>query len=150
MHGAPNVAVCPRESTDRRAGPGAEPQGHERMVSETRSIIFTHAEVMRAIASYRRSRNDPLPAGELMGLEIGIDPDIVVTGRIRLEDDVDEHRFSIGGGELGAAIIMFCINESIPLPASNTSKRLQIFGESLGLTVHMNMPGGETRPFVNI
>lgn len=118
------------------------------LVSETRTIVFTNPEVARAIAAFRRARNAPLPGGEIVDIAFGASPEIYARGK-----DVDSlsghaHDFRIQGAELGAAIIMFCLNEHIPLPASNNSKRLQLFGESLGLVIHVNMPAGTATPYI--
>lgn len=118
------------------------------MPSETRTIVFTATEVARAIAAYRRSRNSPLPGGEIVDVTLGASPDIYVRGRVVDAHSGHSHEFRLQGTELGAAMIMFCLNEHIPLPASNNSKRLQLFGESLGLVIHINMPSGDSAPFI--
>lgn len=118
------------------------------MVSETRTIVFTNPEVARAVAAYRRSRNSPLPAGEIVDVTLAASPEIYARGRVVDPHTGHSHEFRLQGAELGAAMIMFCLNEHIPLPASNSSKRLQLFGDSLGLVLHINAPSGTLAPFV--
>jgi len=103
------------------------------MPTEMRQIAFTQREVSRALIEYDRRRDHHFPSGSVRKVDIQDDPDIHATVTIE----------SIGGGasdtkigtaELAAALILYCINYRIPLPAES-AKRLQKVGDGVALFV---------------
>lgn len=105
------------------------------MATEIRHIILNDAELVRAAATYRRRRGQPLPpgmvrtletsAGEIMRLKLVIED--IHHGKTR---DV-----YLEGDDLGAALVMFCIHNGIPLPATGATKALEMKDGRLVLTV---------------
>ena len=113
------------------------------MPSELRRILFQPAEVEIAVREYHRRRKTPLPSGTVVrcgaegeatsgtvrfrlvvASDPATDPSVGGTG----QDVVVE------GPALAAALILFCPDKGIPLPAS-AGKALQRFGDQVGLVV---------------
>jgi hypothetical protein len=105
------------------------------MPTELRHIVFTPNEVLRSITQYRHRRREPLPSGTISNLKIEEKPDvhvvIYITGDTR--KTVEEVVFQ--GAELAAALVMYCIERKIPLPAARAKKTLRVFDKQLGLEV---------------
>jgi len=104
------------------------------MTTEIRQIAFQPSEVCTAIHDYRRRRNEPLPPGMIVGVDFGEGPDITVTLNIRNDTTGNSTNLTLGGESVAAALILFCINRKIPLPAKS-QKKVQRIGNSIGLTI---------------
>jgi hypothetical protein len=106
------------------------------MPTEIRHIICNAAEVISALQLFYRTRQKPLPAGSVVSLTIQDDP---LSAILEIESDKDGKRIRVqsGGEEMAAALILFCRESHIPLPADG-QKVLQKFGDSLGLIVTRN------------
>lgn len=105
------------------------------MPGEVRYIIFNEAEVLSALTEYRRRRSDPLPSSDDVELIIRDKPRILVTLAVVPEGKQTPLEFVFEGEELAAALIMFCIGRSIPLPATGVSKTIQLVGDSIALQI---------------
>jgi hypothetical protein len=97
------------------------------MPKEIRQISFTAGELVLAITDYHRRRNLPLPAGHVIRVQIVSDPDIRAALFVQ-NDLAGIVELGIGSEMLAAALILFCINRRIPLPAES-DKRLQRLGD---------------------
>ena len=108
------------------------------MATEIRTIIFTQDEVVRAVTALRRRKGVPLPSGTIFKFSLHGNPTIHLGLAIAVdgEDRLDSVDFD--GKELGAALVMFCIENKIPLPARNATKSLRIIGSSLSLVIAIN------------
>jgi hypothetical protein len=106
------------------------------MPTEIRHIICNSAEVISALQLFYKTRQKPLPAGSVVSLHIQDDP---LSAVLEIESDKDGKRLklSCGGEEMAAALILFCRESHIPLPADG-HKVLQKFGDSVGLIVTRN------------
>ena len=104
------------------------------MTTEVRQIIFQQTEVCAAIQDYRRRRNEPLPAGSIMGISFGNQPDINATLKIQAQSDNSLISVILPTEVLAAALILFCINRKIPLPAKAQKKLLRV-DDSVGLLI---------------
>ena len=62
-------------------------------------------------------------------------PKILVTLAIIPEGKQMPLEFVFEGEELAAALIMFCIGRSIPLPATGVSKTIQLAGDNIALLI---------------
>lgn len=103
------------------------------MAKEYRQIVFQPREVVRAIVDYRRWRKDPLPEGKFTRFEMRADPlhaDLGVTP----EGAEAERTFTIQQDEIASALILFCINSKIPIPAKS-KKDVKYVGDQLALTI---------------
>jgi hypothetical protein len=110
------------------------------MPTEMRHILFTPNEVLRSITQYRARRREPLPRGTISGLKIEQRPNIHVVLSITGDAQKTAEQVVFQGAELAAALVMFCIERKIPLPATGATKTLRVFDEQLGLEVAI---GGE-------
>ena len=111
------------------------------MPSEIRHIVFCPAEIAAGIREYRRRIGHPLPAGALRGLMLRDGGGGVRAGlRIVPDDGSAAEAWEIGAAELTAAMLLYCGDHKIPLPAAGT-KGLQKFGEHLLLIITLNLSG---------
>jgi hypothetical protein len=107
------------------------------MTTEIRQIAFQPAEVCAALQDYRRRRNEPLPAGSIASVDFGSGPDIVVKLIIQNDSSGARHEVAFDTDVVGAALILFCINRKIPLPAT-AQKKVQRIGDSIGLVMRQD------------
>ena len=108
------------------------------MPTEFRHIIFSMDELLLAVMSYRRKRQEPLPPGSVLQHKLGQTPDLHLTLRIAPDDSKREVRFVIDREELAQAAITYCIDRKIPMPIESM-KFIQLFGDSLGLVITKNV-----------
>ncbi len=107
------------------------------MPTEMRHIVFTPNEVLRSITQYRVRRREPLPRGTVSGLKIEERPSIRVVVSIKGDSSTHAQQVEFQGAELAAALVMYCIDSKIPLPATGAKKTLRVFDEQLGLEVEI-------------
>jgi hypothetical protein len=105
------------------------------MPTELRHIVFTPNEVLRSVTQYRHRRREPLPAGTISNLRIEERPDVHVVLSITGDSNKSVEEVVFQGAELAAALVMFCIERKIPLPAARAKKTLRVFDKQLGLEV---------------
>ena len=113
------------------------------MPTEMRHIVFTPNEVLRSITQYRHRRREPLPAGTISNLKIEERPDVHVV--LYITGDAQGKKAEevvFQGAELAAALVMFCIERKIPLPAARAKKTLRVFDKQLGLEVAIDQGSG--------
>ena len=126
------------------------------MPSELRHLLFRPAEIVQAVREYHRRLGTPLPSGTVarcgpeceaedggVSFRITILPDHdgagpAITGEAQRQDIVIE------GPSLAAALILYCRDRRIPLPAG-ADKSLQAFGEKVCLIATIN-PKQEEMP----
>ena len=104
------------------------------MPSEMRYLVFATKEVVAAVRDYRRRRGQPMVPGQVVRCAVVADPDVSATVDVRSDADAKLYSVVLKSEELAAALIMYCINQRIPMPAAAT-KSLQMFGDSLGLVI---------------
>ncbi|HLZ67610.1 MAG TPA: hypothetical protein VKQ29_15370 [Aliidongia sp.] len=97
------------------------------MPREMRQIMFRAPEIMTAITEYHRQRAIVLPQGIATGCRIVDEPALSVTLTIRGGDGILTE-LTINAEVLAAALILYCIDRKIPLPAE-ADKRLQKVGD---------------------
>jgi hypothetical protein len=119
------------------------------MPSEMRHILFRPAEVAIAVREYHRRMKAPWPSGTVVrcGVEcegeggtvrfrLVIRPDTTGGGTYKPVSQTHQE-VTVEGPVLAAALILFCHDRRIPLPAS-ADKALQRYGEQVGLVVTIN------------
>lgn len=120
------------------------------MVSELRHIIFRPFEVVDAYREFCRRSGTPLPAGTVVGcgpeadgagaplrFRIVIAPD-AADGKAGAEaGDAPRREVVVDSATLAAALILYCRDRRIPLPAS-ADKSLQRFGDQVCLLATIN------------
>lgn len=114
------------------------------MPSELRHIIFRAVEVLGAVKEYRRRMQLPLISGSIIRFSIEDTPhhraELVV-----MPDSGPPEVVTVFENEvLAAALILFCRDRKIPLPADG-EKSLQKIGSNLAMIVSRN-PKGEDLP----
>jgi hypothetical protein len=116
-----------------------------------RHILFRPAEVVQAVREYQVRIQQPLP----QGVVTDCGPEVSEAGgavRFRMCISLNQGKPSselktvrqdilIEGPTLAAALILFCRDRKIPLPAS-ADKSLQRFGDQIGLVTTYNPRGG--------
>ena len=108
------------------------------MPTEVRQIIFTSEELYDAVRVFRLRRRAPLPAAPLDRLALVADPEI--RALVVFVADSSGQRpppVEVGSDELATALILYCIDNKIPIPVAAT-KHIQMFGGSIGLVIHKN------------
>ncbi len=120
------------------------------MAAEIRTIIFEREEVVEAVTAFRRRKGTPLPPGEVFKFVLRHQPSISLALAFALKNPERLENIEIDAPELGAALVMFCLDSKIPLPAKGATKRLQLFGESIGLVVSINTSSQQLEGFLNI
>jgi hypothetical protein len=128
------------------------------MPTEMRHLLFRPTEVVQAIRQYQRRLGLALPAGTVQScgpeyyaegqevrFRLTIVPDHVQGKRVVARQTVTPEEMTIEGPALAAALILYCRDRHIPLPAG-ADKALQIFaGGQLCLVSTMN-PWGKELP----
>ena len=105
------------------------------MPGEIRLIIFHDAEVLTALTEFRKRRKEPLPSSQEVEVTIRGKPRIMVTLAIVPGGKKMPLEFIFEGEELAAALIMYCIDRKIPLPATGVSKTIRLVGDSVALQI---------------
>lgn len=105
-------------------------------MKELRCIVFNEQEVANAIIDRKRRRREPLPAGQIIGVNYETGPALVVLLRVMGDDGVTETR-TVTDEEAMAAVIAFCMNKKIPLPVES-DKFLYLVNGNLTLMITMN------------
>jgi hypothetical protein len=113
--------------------------------TEIRHIIFSSEELFVALKDYRKRRREPLPTGSVVKFTLEQVPALSVAVRIAPDTGEPERVFVANRDELATALIMYCIDNKIPMPVKST-KFLQIFGGSLGLVITKNLSTEQIEP----
>lgn len=121
----------------RRLGVLVETQnGAKEMPSELRRLTFSESEVADAVASYAARTGMAVPGGELRVIHPGPEPE-------------RNFRLGFGGREilleaefLGAALIMLCIEQNIPIPR-RAGRSLKVREGELSLYLHLQERSNE-------
>lgn len=108
------------------------------MATEYRQIVFAPKETVRAVVDYRKWRKDPLPDGRFLKFEMRTDP---ISADFTVQAGEGAREFSAAADELASALILFCINHKIPIPAKS-KKDLKYVGDKLALTITMDEHDG--------
>lgn len=84
------------------------------MPEEYRRLVFSDMEVIAAIKAQAVRAKDPIPTGKLKFLTIDGGTAPYVTFAVDLPDG--DRTYRVEGAHLGAALIRYCIDNSIPMP----------------------------------
>ena len=102
------------------------------MPSESRILNFAKNEVFEALRDYCAHTTHAIPEDALCGMVSFNDSQAQVV----LNDAGRKSTHSFTESELGAALIMFCINKSIPI-AKRSEKSLQFNPDSVALHLEL-------------
>jgi len=120
------------------------------LVSELRHILFRPFEVVEAFKEYARRSGTRLPAGSVVScgpendgtgtpirFRIVIAPDLTHDKAAPPARGTPHREIAIDSATLAAALILYCRDRRIPLPAT-ADKSLQQFGDQVCLLATIN------------
>lgn len=102
---------------------------------EMRCIVFEDGELIKAILAHGRRTGKTLPAGQISSFEVERKPEVIA----RMTITSDQGQKSIvptAGAELAAAMIAYCIDRKVPVPA-NAAKSITVLDEHVALKITM-------------
>ncbi|MCG8506676.1 MAG: hypothetical protein MI755_18870 [Sphingomonadales bacterium] len=103
------------------------------MVSETRSLLFTSQELIEALGAVMQQRGEGIP--DVVVPEVFIDGDESGELSVRLAYGEDpDSILSFTNKELGAALVLFCMRNGIPLPYDK-EKSVECRGDNVALII---------------
>lgn len=127
------------------------------MPTELRHLLFRPAEVIEAVCAYQRRVGEAMPEGPVLYSTLEPDDDdggvrLCITiataagrpGKGRKSRAPSREEVIVGDHALAAALILYCRDLRIPLPA-RAEKSLQLFGDQLGLIVSFKPKGAGQR-----
>jgi len=115
------------------------------MASEYRLIFFDQNELCRALIEYNRQRRTPFPPGNLKKVVIGR-TDLSVT--IHIDKDAGAlETVTFDTATVAAALIVFCKDRKIPLPAKS-AKEIRLIAERLCFLIRTKGAASETNVVV--
>jgi hypothetical protein len=115
------------------------------MANEYRLIFFDQNELCRALIDYNRQRKTPFPPGNLKKVVIGRQ-NLSVTIHID-KDSGDEESVTFDTASIAAALILFCKERKIPLPAKS-AKEIRLVAERLCFLIRTKGVSSETNVVV--
>ena len=118
------------------------------MAQEIRKIVFSDQDVMDIIRHYCAKSGITLPRARLTGFAVADDGKGSYSLKLKFDDKAITNPVVLNSGEIGAAMIMYCRTQRIPLPRSAV-KSLAKHGEQLALQVAVDwskMGDGKTGP----
>ena len=86
------------------------------MSNELRKIIFTEEEVQAAMVNHCLRNKEDLPQRRIEKVEITDDPEHIVTFHYPPNEGEKTKTVTFDRDKVGAALILYCKNEKIPLP----------------------------------
>ena len=120
------------------------------MPAEIRSIIFTQEELVSALAEFAKRKGRPLPAGRVADCRVSGDPPAEVVLAIAIDGKEAPEATPFAASDVGAALVYFCIQRKIPLPAKGATKVLRVHGDSLALFISINADGEPDEGFFDL
>ena len=111
------------------------------MISETRQIVFSNRDLIRAIVDFDRNHKKRLPKHKILECKLRSEPTVAT-----LVFDtawLQEQTLELDAASLAAALIYACSVRRIPLPR-NADKVLQPVGDSLAINFTITNQGSES------
>lgn len=116
------------------------------MPFDVRQLSFFRDEVVLAIVELSHANVTTLPPGKIVGIELGANPDVTATLTIRKSARSPIVTVTLPSSAVAAALILYCVNRKIPLPAK-AEKRLERVGESVCLVTKQEIKPKRLQPF---
>ena len=104
------------------------------MPTETRSITFAPHEIVAAVADFHLRRKMPIPKGKIVTMSFTAPPEIEGHFQVLADGETMPADFVLKSETLAAALVFYCINRSIPMPAL-AQKQLRRHGDGLELLI---------------
>lgn len=105
-------------------------------MKELRCLLFTNNEVVSAIIDRRRRVKEPMPEGTVRNVTYTHDQGVTTVIHI-IDDYGADKSIKVAESEVAAALVQFCINRKVPLPAK-AEKFLQVINGAATLMISMN------------
>ena len=120
------------------------------MPSEIRSIIFSREELVTALTEFAKRKGRPLPPGSVFKCKVSAEPGVEVALAIAVDGEDRLEHVTFTAKDLGAALVFYCIQHEIPLPARGATKGLRVYGDSLALIVSINVGSEQLEGFLSM
>ncbi|MBI1206423.1 MAG: hypothetical protein GC191_03935 [Azospirillum sp.] len=105
---------------------------------ELRCFVFTEQELAKAVIDRRRRVHEFVPEGTVKRVVLTNEPGGGVETVLHLSDDTgNERALTLPEAEVTAALVQFCMNRKIPMPA-DSEKYLQVIRGVITLMIAMN------------
>lgn len=104
------------------------------MAREIRKIIFDDQDLLEAMLSYATRDDYVLPRARIEGFAIREDPEEGLSLKFKFDDPTVTMNITFNQDEIGAALIIHCKNQRIPLP-KDANKSLVRHENSLALQI---------------
>ena len=104
------------------------------MPSEVRQLLFQARELILAVTEYYHRRGLPLPVGTASRIAIADEQPIHAILDITT-DQGETVNIELNAEALAAALILYCINRKIPLPADADKKLKRVQEDAIALVV---------------
>ena len=102
---------------------------------ELRCIVFEDGELIKAIIAHGQRTGKTMPLGQISSFEIERKPEVVA--RMVITSDAGQKAtVPTSGAELAAAMIAYCIDRRVPVPA-NAAKSITVIDGHVALKVTM-------------
>jgi hypothetical protein len=109
---------------------------------EMRSLGFTERETTLAVLELMRKMKEPVPPGQVLGLELAKDP---VIATLMLEDDYGGRTLiQRSATELAASLVNYCLERKIRLPTSGR-KFVEVIAGELHLVIFIDPGVGKAK-----
>ncbi|MFV1851930.1 MAG: hypothetical protein ACMZ66_14660 [Thalassospira sp.] len=103
---------------------------------EIRCIVFDDGELIKALLAHGRRTGKGLPAGQISSFEIERGKEVIAKMTITA-DDGNKMVVPTSGAELAAAMIAYCIDRKVPVPA-HAAKSITVLDDHVALKITMS------------
>ena len=114
------------------------------MITEIRQLIFPEDDLVRALLNLRRKRGTPMSSGSVLRVDVhtASNQDVSVNLKVAHDDRTGNTDYPFAKEEIAAALIMYCIDERIPMPVK-ANKSVHLVGQNVALVLTINLKSGE-------
>lgn len=105
-------------------------------MQELRALCFETTDIVRAVVPFLQGRGEDIPRGMVEDVALASGPPFSCTLTI-LDDDGHRHSRVVDEATCAAALIAFCMDRRVPLPADAT-RQLEAVGGQAVMTFRVN------------
>ncbi|HAY50238.1 MULTISPECIES: hypothetical protein [Thalassospira] len=102
---------------------------------EIRCIVFEDGELIKALVAHGRRTGKSLPPGQISSFEIERSKEVVARMTIT-SDEGQKTVIPTSGAQLAAAMIAYCIDRKVPVPA-HAAKSITVIDDHVALKITM-------------
>ena len=107
------------------------------MPSELRRITFNADELNEALVDYDKLADQKFTCGVIVSMKILEKPVISIAIDVNVYGQSENLKITLDARYLGAAMVMYCLNNCIPIP-TNSVRYLKKIGKNLALCFSIN------------